>query len=97
MPLTIKQYNQIEDFQETFIENGKQLISKAQEIYLIGYRARDEIVDDLLKKAKEGTKLYVVNRDDRLKIAKDIRGRYRQLTVKAHKNHSFEQFVEEYK
>jgi len=96
MPLTIKQYNQIEDFQETIIENGKKLISEAQEIYLIGYRGKDKTIDDFLRKARKGTKLYVIGRNDTLGIAKNITSRHRQLSIKPHGNRSFEQFVEQY-
>lgn len=60
LPLTVKQYNFVEGFSEKIINEGKKLLQRAKEVYLVGYRARDEIIKDMFKEVSEGTVLNVV-------------------------------------
>lgn len=79
LPLTSKAYSSIEGFEEKIISKGKDLMKTADEIYLIGYRANDELIREMLKLAKPNTKLHVIGkgsaaeiRDKVLKLNRNI-------------------------
>lgn len=63
LPLTSKAYSSISGFEDKIIAKGKDLISRAKEIYLIGYQANDDIIREMVKSATKGTKLHVVGLD----------------------------------
>ncbi len=60
MPLTVKLYQHIDRYFETVILRGRVYLAKASEIYLIGYRAADEVIKDMFQDVPRGTKLHVV-------------------------------------
>lgn len=97
MPLTTKQYDRIKDFQETVIESGKELLSKTDEIYLIGYRARDDIVKELFSNVKPGTKLNIVSNNKAESIAEAVLEWKPNLKKGSTLNIGFEKFVEDYR
>ena len=72
LPVAKKQYSHIVGFQEKIIETGKKLMGDAEEIYIIGYRAKDDIIKDLLKSVSVGTTLHVVSLNEAEKISNDI-------------------------
>lgn len=49
LPLTSKVYSSIAGFEDAIIKKGNQLMSKATEIYLIGYRANDSVIKEMLQ------------------------------------------------
>jgi len=60
MPLTTKLYPTFEGFSKRVMDGGKNLIGQADDIYLIGYRAADEIIRDMFKNVRPETQLHVV-------------------------------------
>lgn len=74
LPLAKKQYSHIAGFQEKIIEKGKELIKEAEDIYVIGYRAKDDIIKDLLKEAQPNTNLHVISKGSSGEISKNILG-----------------------
>ncbi|MEX0616651.1 MAG: hypothetical protein WD231_02425 [Candidatus Woykebacteria bacterium] len=72
LPLTIKEYKFVTGFYEKIIAAGKELFSKADEVYLIGYKARDEIIKEMLKSCKEETILHVVGNGNAEKYSQEI-------------------------
>lgn len=60
LPLTTKVYSIVAGFEEKIISKGKELLSRADEIYLIGYKANDEIIKDMCKTIQKNTKLHVI-------------------------------------
>lgn len=60
LPLTSKNYSSIAGFEDKVISKAKTNIESAEEIFLIGYRANDSIIKDLLKVIKRKTFLHVV-------------------------------------
>lgn len=68
IPLTIKMYSLIDNFEKEIIDTGKNLLSQASEITFVGYRAADEIIKDLFVNVKPNTTLNVVS----LESAPDI-------------------------
>ena len=73
LPLAQKQYGHIEGFQEKVVAGGKALIKKADEIFIIGYRARDEIIKDLLLDAPEDAKLHIISNQNSIDILNDVK------------------------
>lgn len=49
LPITKKNYAGISSFESIVINKAKEIFSQASEVYLIGYRAGDEIISELLK------------------------------------------------
>ena len=60
MPLTTKLYPIVSDFYERVIVKGKELLSQATQIYLIGYRAADGIVKEMFQEVGPGTAIHIV-------------------------------------
>jgi hypothetical protein len=72
MPLTSKLYTHFNDFYIKMLSAGKELLSKATEIYLIGYRAKDAIIRDLFSEVPYGTILHVVGTNNAAMIMDDV-------------------------
>ena len=64
LPLTVKQYDFLAGFNDKIISKGKEILSTAGEIYLIGYRAADDVIRDMFKEVKSEAVLHVVSLDD---------------------------------
>jgi hypothetical protein len=64
LPLTVKQYDFLVGFNERIISEGKKILSTASEIYLIGYRAADDVIKEMFAEVKAGTTLHVVSLAD---------------------------------
>jgi len=60
MPLTGKLYSQVEGFQEKIIQRGHDLLRQASEIYLVGYRAADDLIKEMFKNVNSNTVLHVI-------------------------------------
>ena len=60
LPLTAKVYSSISGFEEKILEKGRELMAKATDVYLIGYRANDDLIKDMLSKAPKDTKVHVI-------------------------------------
>lgn len=63
VPLLSKLYSHIEDLNELIMSEGKRLMSKASEIYFIGYQGADDIIFEMLQEAKWNTPLHVIGRN----------------------------------
>src|SRR5207302_1495225 len=60
IPLTSKLYDSVAEFNNKIITKGNEIMSRASEVFLIGYSASDRIIRDILRKAPPGTKLHIV-------------------------------------
>lgn len=60
LPLRVKQYRHVEAFEETMLNDAKVLFRSASEIYMIGYRAEDDIAKELFTAMRGRPKLNVV-------------------------------------
>ncbi|MBI2032177.1 MAG: hypothetical protein HYT09_00875 [Candidatus Levybacteria bacterium] len=74
MPLAQKDLSHINDFYEQVIGKAREMLMQAEEIYIIGYRARDEIIKELLKFVPKDTPLHVVSDTKAIPISNEIRG-----------------------
>jgi hypothetical protein len=72
IPLLKKQYDFVHNFNERVISEGKRILSLADEIFIIGYKAKDDIIKDLFLNVNENTKLNVVSISDPEEIANRI-------------------------
>ncbi|KKR16435.1 MAG: hypothetical protein A3D82_01725 [Candidatus Levybacteria bacterium RIFCSPHIGHO2_02_FULL_40_29] len=72
LPLTSKDYTSVHGFEEKILAKGNQLVSEANEIYLIGYKANDDIIKSMLKNAPDGTILNVVGNKSASDIMKKV-------------------------
>ncbi|MBP9719576.1 MAG: hypothetical protein KBD46_03825 [Candidatus Levybacteria bacterium] len=65
LPLTSKDYSLVSGFEKIIMDNAKKMIKDASEIYLIGYRANDKIILDLLNMINSSNvKIHIVNTND---------------------------------
>lgn len=77
IPLTSKLYSTVGGFADDVIKRGRFLLGEAQEIYLVGYRAQDEIIKEMFtsiatpKAGQKKTKLHVVGISDSEQIMGD--------------------------
>ncbi len=72
MPLTAKLYQRIEGFYETVIERGRDYLSKASDICLIGYRAADDVFKEMIRDVPSGTKVHVVGGGNASEVMKSV-------------------------
>lgn len=63
LPVTTKQYAYVHGFEEKVMQQARNMLSKAEHIYLIGYQAQDEIIRDVLSGVRKDTPLQVVSRN----------------------------------
>lgn len=94
LPLTVKGYDSIAGFSNSVIEKGKELLSKADEIFLIGYRAQDEIIKNLLENAKTDAGLIVVSPNNPDEISKRVLSFKPNLNAKGIIKIGFSEFVD---
>ena len=96
LPLTSKFHQLVDGLFEDIILAGKNLIGQADEIYMIGYGAKDEIIDEILTTVKSDTKLHVIGKEDAEKIMTSILARNKKLQKGQIFQQGFEKFVEGY-
>ena len=60
LPLTLKSYSSISGFEDKIIAKGKSLVEEASEIYLIGYKANDSIIQEMMGGLTRKTRINVV-------------------------------------
>ncbi len=80
IPIAQKQLDHVAVFQERIIEKGKEMMRTAEEIYVIGYRAKDDIARELIKCAPDGTPIHVVSDQGAKVISDDILAWAKNLT-----------------
>ena len=94
IPLTTKLYPLIQDFHETVIKKAVDVVSRAEEIYLIGYRAQDEVASDILNAAPNGTRLFIIGLDGSDKIESNVLADHKNLSKGKVFKDGFARFVE---
>lgn len=72
MPLTGKDYSIIVDFKSIMIEKAEAMLRKATDVYLIGYRANDDLIRVILEQVRGGTNLHVVGLSSAQEISNRI-------------------------
>lgn len=68
LPLTAKAYSAVDGFYHRVVDTGKELLAEAKEIYLIGYRAADDVTKYMFENVQPDTPLHVVTLGDAEKI-----------------------------
>lgn len=96
IPMIKKLYSHVDGFLEMIIEESKKMVAEADEIYLIGYRANDEIIQEIFQSVKTDTMLHVVGREGAGKIADKLVSMNFGLQKASVYKHGFEQFVNEF-
>lgn len=77
MPLTTKLYSTVDGFANNVIDRSKDLLHEAQEIFLVGYRAQDDIIKEMFRGIAQPsqtrliTKLHVVGVGDSDQVMRD--------------------------
>lgn len=61
LPLIRKEFSVVSAFYEKVIKAGNEIIKQADEIFLIGYRAKDEVIREMFLELKQGVLLHVVS------------------------------------
>lgn len=72
LPLTSKAYSSISGFEDKIISKGKEMMSSAREIFLIGYRANDVLIEEMLKNVSHGTKVHVIGKKSAAEIMERV-------------------------
>ncbi len=97
LPLTNKMYQQFVGFREKIITAAQNLVAAATEIFLVGYRAEDEVIKEIFETVKLNTPLYVVNRgDETRKIRNEVLTWKRELKSTKGWDTGFAGFIEDY-
>ncbi len=72
LPLSAKMYDLIDGFMDRMRAEFNRIFSQATDVYVIGYRANDELFNEMSKNAPRNTKLHVVGRESAKDIQKNI-------------------------
>lgn len=96
IPLTEKAYDIVSDFKDVMIEKAEEFFRSATDIYLLGYRAKDDLIHELLRNVAYGTKLHVIGRTSAERISKYTRGKNPNLEQGIISNEGFRNFASNY-
>ena len=99
LPLTNKRYEHVTEFYEKIIAKGKELLTKATEIYLIGYNAKDDIIKELLLEVPATTPalLHIVKNSTAEQTMEEVLHLAPSLLIKGKSiNDGFWEFAERY-
>lgn len=97
LPLTSKMYEQFVGFRKRIIDAAKNLIVGATEIYLVGYRAEDEVIREIFEAVQPNTPLHIVNLgNETLKIRNSVLAWKPQLNSAKAWDTGFAGFIEGY-
>lgn len=61
IPVTVKMYNLVSDFEKNLLKPAEEMIQKAHDIFVIGYRARDDIARYLLRFTAPTARVRVIS------------------------------------
>lgn len=95
IPLASKLYDRVEKYKENIIDGAIELSSHAKEIYLIGYRANDDLIKDIFSKAS-GAKLHVVGNGHAADIQEEVLGWANNLKKGDTFDSGFLEFIKDY-
>jgi len=96
MPLSVKLYPLVAAFHGNVMQASKDMIAQATDIYLVGYRASDEIANTMLSNAPDGTHLHVVGTNSAPGIMAAVLEKRKNLKKGKLYQDGFEGFVEKY-
>lgn len=74
MPLAQKNLSHIDKFYEEVIKKARDMFLRADEIYIIGYRAQDMIIKELFRFIPNNTPLHVIANTKAIPISSEILG-----------------------
>ncbi len=96
LPLTAKAYDQLEGFEKQLLQVACDRMGDATDVYLVGYRAADDIIHTVLRHIVRAP-LHVVDRDEASagEIQRRVLNCQRSLTAGS-LSFGFKEFVEEY-
>lgn len=100
LPVISKQYAFVNEFENRVLNKAKKLLWEAEEIFVIGYRANDKVIEELLKGIPQGKRFVVVGRDT--ESAKETAQKIELIAPQFRKRvehfpGSFKNFVEKYR
>ncbi|KKR87460.1 MAG: hypothetical protein UU34_C0004G0001, partial [Candidatus Curtissbacteria bacterium GW2011_GWA1_41_11] len=93
LPISKKDFTHIETFSEKVIEKGREIMGRADEIYIIGYRARDYVIRDLIMYAPSGCVLNVISESHAKEISEYVLSWAGQLKRGTSLNGGFSAFI----
>ncbi len=96
MPLTAKLYSRLSDFYARVIGKGKELLTQATEVYLIGYRAADDITREMFQAVKPGTALHIVGHGSAADVMTSVLSWAERLSQGEIHNEGFMEFANTY-
>lgn len=98
VPLTGKLYEIVSGFADKITAKAEELFRTADEIYLVGYRANDDLIDRLLKLVKAETPLHIIgNGDSANEISTRLLSSHPNLKKGAVDTNGFRSFIAGYK
>jgi hypothetical protein len=94
LPLTTKLYDFAPLLPAVMIKEAQRLLQQADDVYVIGYRGRDQIFATMLEVVREGTRLHVVGLNTAQETAEHIRGLCPKIQLVPVHTGGFRGFVE---
>ncbi len=93
LPLTSKMYDHVGNFIRRMTAEYERIFSSAKDIFVIGYRANDEMFNKMIAKAPQGTRLHTVGRSNAPKLHEELLKRHSNLISGDIYSDGFENFA----
>lgn len=98
IPLTGKLYEIVSGFADKITAKAEELFRSADDIFLIGYRANDDLIHKLLLQAKPDTNLHVIGKGESAQqISTQVLSMHKNLTAGTVDPSGFRSFIARYK
>jgi len=95
IPLKKKLDLHVEGFNKKMVDLGKNLLQKADKVYLVGYRAQDEYIYEIFNSVQPGTKLKIVGKSNANEILTDVTSKIKTFVKEEPFSRGFAEFVKQ--
>lgn len=95
-PLLIKRYKIIENFENLLMQQSALLLTNADEINIIGYKAQDELIHEMFKSVNPDTIVNIFSPTSPISTMETLKKRRPDLKYHRILNWNFQKYVDEY-
>ena len=95
-PLLVKRYKIIEDFEALLNQQSALLLTNADEINIIGYKAQDELIHEMFKSVNPDTIVNIFSPTSPMTTMESLKRRRPDLKYHRILNWDFQKYVEQY-
>lgn len=96
MPLTSKLYKLVEGLSERLINQSQEMLQDVEEIFLVGYRAHDDIIRQMFSVVPDGARLHIIGNGSANQIGTEVTSWAPKLRLASVIDTGFNKFAADY-